>query len=151
MPDSIKSFENSLRDYLIGIASDSYDNISKMQYKYNNLKVYMDVRKINKPHFFVSVNISSACYSIEPLGKIEGSMGADEPYILHWASRPNILGELKKHYNYITKAMNAGMSEEVAENEYIVNKKVTTQKKLEEELEDAADSITGSGVKNKKF
>lgn len=149
MVDSIKTFENSLRDYLISVASDMHETEVKNQYKYNNLKVYMDIKKIRKPHFFVSVNISSACYSIEPLGKIEGSMGEDEMYVLRWASRPNILGELKKHYAYLSHSQNA-ISEEVVVGQAILNQKVKSKEELESELKAAADDITGAGVKNKR-
>lgn len=95
MAESIRAFENSLRDFLINAQSDSYNTHGKVEYKYNNLKVYMDCKKSSIPHFWVSVNISAACYQLDPLEKIDGSMGSDERFIIKWASRPNINGELK--------------------------------------------------------
>lgn len=46
MAESIRAFENSLRDFLINAQSDSYNTHGKVEYKYNNLKVYMDPKKI---------------------------------------------------------------------------------------------------------
>lgn len=44
MAESIRAFENSLRDFLINAQSDSYNTHGKVEYKYNNLKVYMDCK-----------------------------------------------------------------------------------------------------------
>jgi len=149
MVDSIATFANSLKDYLVALAADSHDTANKRAYKYNNLKVFMDVKKVHKPHFFVSANISSVLLSLDPLEIVEGSMGDDDTYILRWASRPNILGELKKHYAYLSHAQGA-ISEEVVVDGYIVNEKKQTKEELKQELEQAADSITGSGIIGKK-
>ena len=69
-------------------------------------------------------------------------MGADERFVMMWAGRANINGELKKHWVYLTKS-----------NE-IISHQVRNEKKTEEnleiskaELKEAAESITGSGVK----
>lgn len=142
MPQSIRVFENSLRDYLLDVQADSYNTQGKIQHKYNNLKVYMDPKKKTIPHFWVSVNISAVCYQIDPLEKLDGSMGSDERFIQMWAGRSNINGELKKHWVYLTKS-----------NE-ILTQQVQNEKKTEENLEisraemkEAAEVITGSGVK----
>lgn len=144
MAESIKVFENSLRDYLINIQIDAYNDQAKIEYKYNNLKVYMDPKKISTPHFCVSANISAARYQLDPMGKMDGSMGADERYILMWANRPNISGELKKYWVYLTKS-----------NE-ILNSHVQNEKKVEEnleiskeELKNAAEIVSGIGVRHK--
>lgn len=149
MIESIKTFENSLRDYLVGVASDMHETREKNAYKYNNLKIYMDPKKVSKPHFFVSVNISSACYSLEPLEKLDGSIGSDEMYVLRWASRPNILGELKKHYAYISHSQSA-VSELAAIAQATADQKVKSEEELQAELEGASDMITGGGVTNRK-
>lgn len=108
----------------------------------NNLKVYMDCKKSSIPHFWVSVNISAACYQLDPLEKIDGSMGADERFIIKWASRPNINGELKKHWVYLTNSTE------------ILNQQVQNEKKTEENLEitkeeiqEAAEIVTGGGIR----
>ena len=144
MAESIKVFENSLREYLINIQSDAYNTQNKIQYKYNNLKVYMEPKKSSVPHFWVSVNISAACYGIDPLEKLDGSMGSDERFVLMWAGRPNINGELKKHWVYLTKSTE------------VLNQQVRNEKKTQENLEiskaemrEAAESVTGAGVKRK--
>lgn len=71
-------------------------------------------------------------------------MGSDERFVTMWAGRPNINGELKKHWVYLTKS-----------NE-ILNQQVQNEKKTEEnmeiskaEIKDAAESVTGSGVRHR--
>ncbi len=144
MAESIRVFENSLRDYLINVQTDAYNSSIKIEQRYNNLKVYMEPKKTSIPHFWVSVNISAVCYQIDPVEKLDGSMGADERFVTMWAGRPNINGELKKHWIYITKS-----------NE-ILNQQVQNEKKTEEnleiskaELKDAAEAVTGSGVRHR--
>ena len=140
MAESIKVFENSLRDYLIDVQTDAYNSAGKIRHRYNNLKVYMEPNKIPIPHFGVSVNISSACYTLEPLVKIAGSMGQDEKYILMWAMRPNIYGELKRQWAYITKSSEI-ITESMEEGK---------ESKDKEEIKEAADAVTGFGVKKKQ-
>lgn len=144
MAESIRVFENSLRDYLINVQSDAYNTQGKVEYKYNNLKVYMEPKRTSIPHFWVSVNISAACYQIDPLEKIDGSMGGDERFIMMWAARPNINGELRKHWVYLTRS-----------NE-LISHQVQNEKKTEENLEmtdkeykEAAEIVMGSGVRYK--
>ncbi len=144
MAESIRVFENSLRDYLLNIQADSYTNQANIQYKYNNLKVYMEPKNKSIPHFWVSVNISAVCFQIDPLEKIDGSLGSDERFVMLWAGRPNINGELKKHWIYLTKSKE------------VLNQQVRDEKKTKENLE-IADSemrtdrevITGSGLRHK--
>ena len=45
MTESIRVFENSLRDYLINVQTDAYNTQTKIQHRYNNLKVYMEPKK----------------------------------------------------------------------------------------------------------
>ena len=61
-----------------------------------------------------------------------------------WAGRPNINGELKKHWVYLTKSTE------------ILTHQVQNEKKAEENMEitkaefkEAAESITGTGVRHK--
>ena len=81
MAESIRVFENSLRDYLINVQTDAYNSSIKIEQRYNNLKVYMEPKKTSIPHFWVSVNISAVCYQIDPVEKLDGSMGADERFV----------------------------------------------------------------------
>lgn len=144
MAESIKTFENSLRDYLIDVQTDAYNPAGKIRHRYNNLKVYMEPNKIPIPHFSVSVNISSACYTLEPLVKIAGSMGPDEKFIMMWAMRPNIHGELKRQWAYLTKS-----SEIMTEQGEIEDSK-PSQNQKPDDLSSVADAVTGFGVKKKK-
>ena len=145
MAESIKVFENSLRDYLINVQTDAYNKPGKVEHKYNNLKVYMEPRRIRIPHFYVSVNISSACFQIDPIEVISGSLDSDEKFIIHWASRPNINGELKKHWIYLTNSKDGLRSSQVKN-----TKDVEEIIKLpESEINEATDIITGSGLKKR--
>lgn len=139
MFESIKVFENSLRDYLINVQHDAYNSVEKIEYKYNNLKVYMDPQKSRTPHFWISLNIVAACYSINPVEKISGTIGNDDKYIYMWASRANINGALKRHWDYLIEVENA-----------INTNSIEKQKELAESEEDedvsyASEIITGVG------
>lgn len=139
MPSSIKNFENSLRDYLMNMQSDAYSTPARLQQKYNNLKVYMDINS-SVPQFSVSVNISEVCYSINPLVKISGSMGADERFIQMWASRPNINGELMKYWVYLSKTNIL-----IKEKQHMAS--VNTPER--DDLDEVTEIITGSGSRQK--
>lgn len=139
MPSSIKNFENSLRDYLMNMQSDAYSTPARLQQKYNNLKVYMDINS-SVPQFSVSVNISEVCYSINPLVKISGSMGADERFIQMWASRPNINGELMKYWVYLSKT-----NVLIKEKQHMAS--VNTSER--DDLDEVTEIITGSGSRQK--
>ncbi len=144
MPESIKIFENSLRDYLIDARSDKYNSNDKIQQKYNNLKVYMDPQRYSTPHFCVSVNISAATYSIEPLQRIAGSMGTDERFVLLWAARDNINGELRKHWNSLSDGVEL-LSETVI-NSMSGDSNAPLMKG---ESLGANEIMTGTGIRNK--
>ena len=62
--NSISKFENSLREFLINVMSDKYGDAKSYAYRYNNLKVFMDPKRCSDPHFFVSIGISEANFSI---------------------------------------------------------------------------------------
>ncbi len=70
MADSLKAFENSLRDFLIDEMADATNTPQALAYQFNNLKVYIDPRKTPEAHFYVSVRLSEVCYDIENLKKI---------------------------------------------------------------------------------
>ncbi len=154
--DSIKILENSLREYIINAKSDSYNTAQKIYHRYNNLKVYMEPKKLSTPHFWVSVNISSACFGIEPLTKISGGLSSDERYVILWATRPNIKGELKKHWLYTTKQFTIMNSDGNIDNSSPENKKLlppsaqeAEERKRQEEQTKIKNSIaeytTGTG------
>ena len=142
MPSSIHVFENSLKEYLVNMQSDSYNTCNQIRYKYNNLKVYMEPEKNSVPHFWVSVNISSVCFGIEPLTKICGSLGADERYVFSWASRANINGELRKHWAYLVKSNSVSTSLSSHNDEETEEK----LKIVDTNIHEASNIITGTGI-----
>lgn len=156
MSGSIKVFENSLREYLINMQTDSYNRASKIEYKYNNLKVYMDPKRSRTPHFWVSYNIVAACYTIDNVTKIAGNVGVDDKFIIMWANRENINGELRKHWEYTLRL--ADREEEEKEENSEENEENVSEE--DDEFNYASEIITGSGakenrkifnLKNKKF
>lgn len=154
MAESIKVFENSLRDYLVNAQQDSYHGAGKIEYRYNNLKVYMEPKKNKTPHFYVSLSISEACYMINPVEKLSGSMGTDERFIVMWANRPNINGELRKHWAYLQKAATIeleGLVEQQNQQKIIINRLAKkTQEILDEDAAKvASEAVTGAGVMDK--
>jgi len=146
MANSIKVFENSLRDYLISVKKDSYHSDEKIEYSYSNLKIYMEPSKNTIPHFWVSTGISAACYTINPVTAISGSMGQDDRYILLWANRPNINGELKKQWAYLVEIASVRPDENIDEEQNKKNK--TKQKSKENNIQEASEIITGAGSSN---
>ncbi|MBO6088354.1 hypothetical protein J6P92_08435 [bacterium] len=96
MPESLKLFESSLKEYLINVHADAHNTAASNLFKYNNLKVWMEPKRFKIPHFWVSFNISAACFQINPVEVISGGMGAEERYVRLWANRPNINAELQK-------------------------------------------------------
>lgn len=103
MAESIRAFENSLREYLINMLVDAHNTPQQLSYKFNNLKVFIDPKRESKPHFYVSAGISEVCFDIDNVEKISGNFGPDERYITRWASKPNINGELKKTWMILAK------------------------------------------------
>ena len=119
----------------------------------------MEPKKNKTPHFSVSLGISEVCYTINPIQRISGSIGGnDEKYIIMWANRPNINGELKKHWAYLMKSTTIDVEEFIENEKFVVNKiSQETKEKLEEDVAQvASEIITGTGAdtkqkQNKKF
>lgn len=87
MTDKLHSLVESLKEFLAEEQGDSYNSHSANLYKYNNLKLYMDPKKSNLPHFIIRIGISEAMYSIEQGEKISGGLGADEKIVRRWIMR----------------------------------------------------------------
>lgn len=79
--NSISKFENSLREFLINVMSDKYGDAKSYAYRYNNLKVFMDPKRCSDPHFFVSIGISEANFSILDGKKLDDGLGAEDGYV----------------------------------------------------------------------
>ena len=98
---NITKFSNSLTEFLINAMADRHSEARHIAQRLNNLKVYMDPLKITEPHFFVSIGISEACYSIETGKKMDGSLGSEDGYVSRWAGRSNIASELRAYWKKI--------------------------------------------------
>ena len=139
---AISKFTNSLIEYMLDALSDQYEGAQNLAYRFNNLKVYMDPMRVSQPHFFVSMGISEACFSIEDGRKLEGSLGHEDAYVQRWASRVNIQSELKIHWKALKDAI-------AAEHEEDAQKKERNRLRLRK-LSNAADTanvdMTGTGI-----
>lgn len=140
--NSISKFDNSLTEFLINIMSDKYGDAKSYAYRYNNLKVYMDPKRQDMPHFFVSIGISEACFAIQDGKKLEGGLGNEDGYVKRWADRTNIKKELESHWKIIKEAL-------AAEEEDEVSKKTAATVRLrraETSDEDLKVDMTGTGI-----
>lgn len=144
--NSISKFDNSLTEFLINVMTDKYGDAKSYAYRYNNLKVYMEPKKIAEPHFFVSIGISEACFAISDGKKMEGGLGTEDGYVKRWADRTNIKKELENHWKILKEAI-------AAEQEEDVSKKSTATVKLRR-AENSQDNLnvdmTGTGIDRAK-
>jgi len=96
MPAEFHGLEVSLKEFLLDANSDSYNVKSVNMHKYNNLKVYMDLKKTRAPHFIVRVGISESVYNLGNCEKISGGLGSDERYIYRWFEKSSTLAALQE-------------------------------------------------------
>ena len=89
------NLEESLKAFYMEAQNDSYNSKSANFYKYNNLKIMMDIKKLKTPHFIIRVGISDATFNLENCERISGGLGVDEIYVYRWYEKPSINAELK--------------------------------------------------------
>ena len=98
------NLEASLQAFLVEANSDNYNSKNVNFYKYNNLKIFMDLKKTKAPHFIVRVGISEAVFSLDNCEKFFGGLGSDERYIHRWFEKPLIKSELEDAWKRSQKA-----------------------------------------------
>ncbi|CDE99915.1 unknown [Clostridium sp. CAG:813] len=144
--NSISKFENSLREFLINVMSDKYGDAKSYAYRYNNLKVFMDPKRCSDPHFFVSIGISEANFSILDGKKLDGGLGAEDGYVKRWSDRVNINNELRAHWKIIKEAIAAEQEEDTGK-----KSSVTLRLRRAENSQDNLDvDMTGTGIDKTK-
>lgn len=84
MSNEFHTLEESLKNFFAEICNDSRNARSMNVYKYNNLKIYIDPKKSNIPHFIVRIGISEALYDLVKGEKISGGLGSDEQIVRKW-------------------------------------------------------------------
>lgn len=144
--NSISKFANSLTEFLINAMADKYSDAKHYAYRYNNMKVFMDPQKTPEPHFYVSLGISEACFSIEEGKKIDGGLGPEDGLVARWASRTNIYNELKNHWKTITEALAAEMEDDMTKK----SDAVVRLRRAEREDTDLSVDMTGTGIDKQK-
>lgn len=87
MVDEFHQWEESLKNFLAEEQEDSYNSRNANLYKYNNLKIFMDPKQNETPHFIVRIRIAEAMYDLEKGSKISGGLGADERYVRKWIDK----------------------------------------------------------------
>lgn len=144
--NSISKFENSLREFLINAMADKYGNAKMYAYRYNNLKVFIDPKRCSDPHFFVSIGISEANFSIIDGKKIDGGLGAEDAYVKRWCDRANINNELRAHWKIIKEAIAAEQEEDSGKKSSIILR----LRRAENSTADLNVDMTGTGIDKTK-
>ena len=139
---SITKFENSLKEFLINAMADKYGDAHSYAYRYNNLKVYMDPKREDEPHFYVQIGISEACFAILDGKKLEGGLGAEDGYVKRWSDRSNINNELKNHWKVIKEAIAAEEEEDATA--------ITALRRAEASQTELNVDMTGTGIDKTK-
>lgn len=143
---SITKFENSLKEFLVNAMADKYGDAHSYAYRYNNLKVYMDPKREDEPHFFVQIGISEACFAILDGKKLEGGLGAEDGYVKRWSDRSNINNELKNHWKVIKEAIAAEEEEDATKK----SSAITALRRAESSQTDLNVDMTGTGIDKTK-
>ncbi len=143
---SISKFENSLKEFLVNAMADKYGDAHSYAYRYNNLKVYMDPKREDDPHFFVQIGISEACFAILDGKKLEGGLGAEDGYVKRWSDRSNINNELKNHWKVIKEAIAAEEEEDATKK----SSAITALRRAESSQADLNVDMTGTGIDKAK-
>ena len=143
---SITKFENSLKEFLINAMADKYGDAHSYAYRYNNLKVYMDPKREDEPHFYVQIGISEACFAILDGKKLEGGLGAEDGYVKRWSDRSNINNELKNHWKVIKEAIAAEEEEDSTQK----SSAITALRRAEASQTELNVDMTGTGIDKTK-
>lgn len=107
------ALEESLKNFLAEAQSDSYNSANTNLYKYHNLKIYMDPKKSQTPHFIIRIGISEAMYNLEKGEKISGGLGTDERLIRRWLDRNLSKSNLGFLWNRSNKVKTVTMKEDI--------------------------------------
>ena len=143
---SITKFENSLKEFLINAMADKYGDAHSYAYRYNNLKVYMDPKREDEPHFYVQIGISEACFAILDGKKLEGGLGAEDGYVKRWSDRSNINNELKNHWKVIKDAIAAEEDDDATKK----SSAITALRRAEASQTELNVDMTGTGIDKTK-
>lgn len=143
---SITKFENSLKEFLVNAMADKYGDAHSYAYRYNNLKVYMDPKREDEPHFYVQIGISEACFAILDGKKLEGGLGAEDGYVKRWSDRSNINNELKNHWKVIKDAITAEEEEDATKK----SSAITALRRAETSQTELNVDMTGTGIDKTK-
>lgn len=84
MVDEFHPWQESLKEFLAEEQEDNYNTRSSNMHKYNNLKIYMDPKQNERPHFIIRIRIAEAMFDLDTGDKISGGLGADERYVRKW-------------------------------------------------------------------
>lgn len=96
---SFKDMEDNLKRFIIQEQSDAHNVKTMNVAKYNNIKMWIDLTKIQEPHMFIRISISEAVYSLNDFSKINGGLGYEERFVLKWFNRFGIKDKLMELWN----------------------------------------------------
>lgn len=87
MPADFRYFENALREFLAEEQEDNYRTRMSIMNKYHNLKISMDPKRLDDPHFIIAIGISESTYDLITGKKLAGGLGSDERLVRKWIER----------------------------------------------------------------
>ena len=91
---TFKDLEDNLKNFIIQEQSDAHNVRNVNLVKYNNIKIWMDLKKYVQPHFFIRISISEAVFNLNDCSKINGGLGYEERFIIKWFGRMGVKEKL---------------------------------------------------------
>jgi hypothetical protein len=111
MSEEFHRLEESLKEFLTGEQSDSYNARNVNSYKYNNLKIYMEPNQNKTPHFIIRIGISEAMYDIAHGDKLSGGLGSDEKLVRRWVDKTFVKSDLNTAWTKAQKPKTVSMQD----------------------------------------
>ena len=89
-----KDMEDSLKSFIIQEQSDAHNIKTANIARYNNIKIWMDVKKNPMSHVTIRISISEATFSLNDFTKLNGGLGYEERIVLKWFGRIGVKEKL---------------------------------------------------------
>lgn len=94
-----KDMEDSLKSFIIQEQSDAHNIKTANIARYNNIKIWMDVKKNPMSHVTIRISISEATFSLNDFTKLNGGLGYEERIVLKWFGRIGVKEKLLELWN----------------------------------------------------
>jgi hypothetical protein len=91
---NFRQFENDLKNFLIKRIKNKKDEPTLIR-KYNNIKITMNHKKFDRPHFIIRLGISEAAFDIDTAIILSGGLGNEVMDVRTWITRFMKKSEMK--------------------------------------------------------